>query len=60
MGKRRTISLLSLIAGGSTDDRIGVASDLVDSACDVALDLGSSGLSFTLCVFTLARAGEIG
>jgi len=51
--------LLSLVAGGSTDDRVGVTSDLVDSAGDVALDLGSSGLSFTLSVFTLARAGEV-
>jgi len=52
--------LLSLVAGGSTDDRVGVTSDLVDSACDVALDLGGGGLCFTLSVLTLARAGEIG
>jgi len=51
--------LLSLVASGSTDDRVGVASDLVDSASDVALDLGGGGLGFTLCVFTLARAGEV-
>jgi len=51
--------LLSLITSNSTDDRIGITSNLVHSALDVSLDFRSSRFCFSFCVFTFARVGNI-